>query len=773
MRTIVKILLATGSALGLATAVSAQTTPAAPAQSTDASAPVGDIIVTAQRRSESVQKVPIAIDVVSGKTLRNSAATQLSDIRQFASSVQFTETPAEPTFSIRGIGTNSFDYSVEQAVGLALDDVNITLPRVNVLSILSDVDRVEVLHGPQGTLFGKNTTAGLISITTHRPELNVLSDEAHLQVGSRDQVEVYDIINIPVGDRFALRLSAGYHMQNSPLRTLGPGTVAATNDQAFKAKALWEPNDRLTIYAIADMQYGEGDPGVWTVRSFGQGTYAPAVGNQFVRTTLTALGVVPGPDNDVAAIGTDNYLHTRSWGGQITVDYRLGEATMTSVTAYRHLERDSNLEADETPLTVLNHNTSDLEAHQFSQELRLSLPTGHVFDPVFGLYYFEQGTTAQQDQSGGLGYLPNGFALRLSTVGGLSNYAVTSRSYAAFGQTTVHLADRFRVIAGARYTVDDLTSSFFVSPLAGVCSPAALLTGGVPGCLAYVPPSLVSGGSRDHGDWSGRTGVEYDLAPHTMAYATASRGYKGAAVSTVSGYVFQINPETVVSVELGIKAALFDRRLTLDLALFHSKFSDFQTEVFDPSLGPTGAFRTGNAGGLRAQGVEAQATARPLPGLTLTGGVTYNDAHYTNYDPPCYAGQTLAQGCNLPGPTFNAAGDRLTNAPRWSETGSLGYRTEIGHDLAAHAGIDWSARSSVQFGVGDPGTIQAGYSLVNASIGIGDTADHLRLGLFVRNLFDKRFAAQIFSSFFDTGGYSQVLPDAAFRRFGATLDWHF
>ena len=347
--------------------------------------------------------------------------------------------------------------------------------------------------------------------------------------GSRDQVEIYDIVNIPVGDRFALRLSAGYQIQNSPLHTVGPGTIASTNNQAFKAKALWEPNDRLTIYAIADYQVGEGDPGVWTVRSFGQGTYAPAVGNPFVRTTLTALGIVPGPDNDTAAISADNYLHTRSWGGQVTVDYRLGEATLTSVTAYRHLERDSNLEADETPLTVLDHNTSNLEAHQFSHELRLSLPTGRLFDPVFGLYYFEQGTTAQQDQSGGLGYLPNNFPLRLSTVGGLSNYAVKSRSYAAFGQTTVHLADTFRLVAGARYTVDDLTSSFFVSPIAGVCTPTALLTGGVPGCLAYVPQSNVIGGSRDHGDWSGRAGVEYDLAPHTMAYATVSRGYKGAA----------------------------------------------------------------------------------------------------------------------------------------------------------------------------------------------------------------------------------------------------
>lgn len=733
----------------------------------------GDIIVTAQRRSESLQKVPIAISVVSGDMLRNSAATQLSDIRQFAPSVQYTETPASPTFSIRGIGTSSFDFSVEQAVGLALDDVNITLPRANVLAILSDVEHVEILRGPQGSLFGKNTTAGLISITTRKPELGVLSEQGHLQFGSRNQLQAYDIVNIPIGDRVALRLSAGYQIRDNPLRTLGPGSIAGNTDQSFKGKLLWEPTDRLSLYAIGDYQQVYGDPGLWTVRSFGAGTTAPAVGNQFVRNQLTALGIVPGPDNDTVALSANNYLRTRSYGGQVTIDYRLGGATLTSVTAYRQQKRDSTMEADETPLTVLDNNSSVTDAHQFTEELRLASPTGHLFDYVLGLYYYEQQTNSAQDQSGGLGYLPNNAPLRLSSVGGLSNYAVSSKSYAVFGQSTLHATDRLRLVAGGRYTWDDLTSSFFVSRLAGVCDPATLLTRGVAGCLAYVPPAGTIGGSRKHGDWSGRAGVEYDLAQHVMAYFTASRGYKGAAVSTVSGHVFNINPETVTSYELGLKSELFAHRLNVNLALFHSAFQDFQTEVFDPSLGPTGGFRTGNAGGLRAQGIELEVTAKPVSGLSLSGGITFNDAKFSSYFPPCYAGQTAAQGCTLSGPTFDASGDRLTNAPRWSETLAIAYQTPIGRDLKGYASADWSSRSSVQFGVGDPNTIQSGYSLVNLSVGVGDRDDHLRFSVYARNLFDKRFTSQIFASFFDTGGYSQVLPDGAFRRIGASLDWRF
>ena len=170
---------------------------------------LGAIVVTAQRRTERLRDVPIAITVVGGETLRQTGATQLSDLQQFAPSLKFTPVPGTPTFAIRGIGTNSFDYGVESAVGLAVDDVNITLPRYVPISTLADIERVEVLRGPQGLLFGKNTTAGLISVTTRRPQLGERSNEARVQFGSRKQVQVYDIINLPLGDTAAVRLRAG------------------------------------------------------------------------------------------------------------------------------------------------------------------------------------------------------------------------------------------------------------------------------------------------------------------------------------------------------------------------------------------------------------------------------------------------------------------------------------------------------------------------------------------------------------------------------------
>jgi iron complex outermembrane receptor protein len=765
------------SALALAHAAAAQA-PSAPA--TQAASPpsessdtIAEVVVTAQRRTQNLRDVPIAITVVGGDTLKKGNFTTVSDIQYLAPSVQFTPTPAAPVFQVRGVGTQTFDYGIEQAVGLALDDVSQTLPRVNVLNTLADVERIEVLRGPQGTLFGKNTSAGLVSITTRKPQFDAYTNEAHLQYGSRNQLQAYDIINIPLSDTLAVRVRAAYQTQDPTLHNVGPGRIEDGVDYALNGKILWQATDKLSLYAIGDYQQSKGDPGEWSIRKFGAGTAAPGVGNNFVRNSNTALGVVAGPDNNDVALGAYDFRHAKNYGGQLTANYDLGGPTLTSVTAYRKLEQTINLEADQSPLTVLDVNTGPLRAHQFTQEVRIASPSGQRFDYVAGLYYYNQKTNSAQDQSGGLGYLPNGSTLRLSRVGGQSNFEVESKSYAAFGEGTLRATDKLRLILGGRYTKDEITSSLFVSRLDNVCETAVLVNPAY--CHLTVPAAGTKpiGGKTSHGDWSGRAGVQYDLAPRTMAYVTVSRGYKGAGVSTVGNVAFDIDPETVLSYEAGLKADLLDRRLNLALAAFHSKYDDFQTQVFDPALGTAGAFRVGNAGGMRAQGVELEATLHAARGLTFNGGITYNDAKFTDYLAPCFAGQTAAQGCTLTGPRFDASGDKLPNAPKWSYSLNGNYERDLGPGLVGFLSANYAYRSAVLFGVGDDNTHQEGYGLLNLSAGIGGRDDRMKLSVFVHNAFDKRFAGVIFPSFFDVGGYSQVLPDAAFRRIGAAVDVRF
>lgn len=725
-----------------------------------------DIVVTAQRRSQNLQDVPIAITVVNGDALNATAANNIRDIQNFAPSLTVTEGGGQTSFRVRGVGSQSFDTSIETSVGFVIDDVVQTLPRTSTNN-LADIDRVEVLRGPQGTLFGRNTTAGLISITTRRPALGVTSYEGRVQVGSRDELQTYQIVNLPLGDTAALRLRGAVQKRSPIVRNLGPGRISDTSDSNLNAKLLFEPNDRLTLYAIGDYQRSKGDLSLSSVRRLGAGTLAPAAGTRFIANGLASRGIVPGTDNRLVNLSGDVFQRSESYSGQLTGSYDFGPATLTSVTAYRDVDITNLIDADSSSLPVLDQNRGTIKGRQFTQEVRLSNSNPARVEYVAGLFYYDRKLDTTQIQQGTLGFVPPTAPFLLSTLGGRQDARVNSKSYAGFADLTFKATDQLRLILGGRYTRDELDSVSRIVAVPGVCSTNVAFGG-----PCNVSPLPVSG-ERNGSEWSGRAGVQFDLNRDVMLYATASRGFKAAAVTVVSGNVFSIDPETVFALEAGVKGSFLNRRLGVSLAAFRSKFKDFQTEVFDPSIGAGGAFRTGNAGSLLAQGFEAELTAKPYRGLNLSAGLTYNDATFSNYFPPCYPGQTAALGCNRPGPTFDASGLRLPNAPKWVHTVTGAYETPISSSLKIFATANWSHRSSVFFGVGDPGTFQKGYGVLNLSAGIGDINDRARVSVFARNALDKRFVSRISPTFFDTGGYSQAWSDLSLRRVGAAIDWSF
>ena len=386
-----------------------------------------EVVVTAQRRSEKLNKVPIAITVIGGAQIKNTNITRLEQIQQLAPSVQYTATEGAPTFQIRGIGTTTYDFSVEQAVGIAVDDVNITLPRINPLFLLSDISQIEVLRGPQGLLFGKNTTAGLISITTGQPQIGVFSDEVYTEYGSRNELETYDIANIPVSDTVAARLRVGYQQQNTPLKNDSTGSLPDPRGYDFNGKVLWEPNDRLSVLAIANYQGSHPDPGVPTVKAFDPdpgATFAPgrtygaargapyAGGPNFIEQQLDLFGIKAGPNNNKLAQDAQTFENSQYYGGQLSINYRLGGGqNITSVTSYHEGSIVSDGEVDLTPLRVLDVNDAVIRASELTQEVRIASPSGGQFDYVGGLYFYDQEVTASQQQAGTLGLLPNDSAI--------------------------------------------------------------------------------------------------------------------------------------------------------------------------------------------------------------------------------------------------------------------------------------------------------------------------------------------------------------------------
>lgn len=739
-----------------------------------------EIVVTAQRRSESLRDVPIAITVVNGESIRQTGASQLADITQRTPSLNYTATPGVPNFSVRGVGTNSFDYGIESAVGIAIDDVNITLPRFVPLNSLADVQRVEVLRGPQGLLFGKNTTAGLISITTNKPELGSFGSSGRVQVGERDQIQMQAMVNVPIGTTAAIRVVGGYQYQNPVTEVAGPGYLPPVRRWFATGKLLWEPSDSFSLYAIADYQNNSGVEAYSTIRKFGGNDptpippmFRPYAPPDFVRTQNNALGIVASPTNSRTAIGSnDVYADQNSFGAQLSATYNAGGVAITSVTAYRNLHARANNDVDQTPIPFLDINIANTRAYQVSEEVRIANRDPGFITYVAGFYYYHQHIDAMNLQAGTLGVLPASSAIRLSAVTGQSDFDYGTTSYAPFAQLTFNLTQQLRLIAGGRYTHDQIDSTTSSTLVPNVCNLSAFLLSGGRICNGALPADRV--GSRGAGGWSARGGVEYAIASTANLYATYTRGYKGPAVSSTGGVAFEVDPETVDAYEIGAKFDLLDRVLSLNLAGFINNFHNFQAQVFDPALnGGIGAFRTGNASALKTRGVEAEFMLRPVTGLSLSGGVTYLDSEYGDYNVACFYGQTAAQGCTLPGPSFNAAGSPLVGASKWTTSLAASFEHPVSNDLKLFLNADWRYRSKFYYAINDPNTIQSGFSLVNATIGIADIGDHARFSLFARNLFDKRYASVIYPGNFSAGQYVQSLPDNAFRRFGAAFDWRF
>jgi len=771
--------LAGVSLMAVAASAQAQTSPGS-TQGATGEADGADIVVTAQRRTESLRNVPIAITVVNGESIRETGANQLSDITQRTPSLNFTATPGVPNFAIRGVGTNSFDYGIESAVGIAVDDVNITLPRFVPLNSLADVQRVEVLRGPQGLLFGKNTTAGLISITSNRPELGHFGSSGRVQVGERDQVQSQAVANLPLGSRAALRVVGGYQYQRPSTEVVGPGRLDPVRRGFVTGKLLWEPTDRLTLYGIVDYQSNSGIESYSTIRKFGgndatpiPAAFRPFAPPNFVFAQNTALGVVASPTNNKTAIGSNDIVRDeRSFGAQLSASYDAGPVTVTSVTAYRDLRARANNDVDQTPVPFFDTNIANSKSYQFSEELRLANSAPGPFNYTAGLYYFRQKIEAQILQDGTFGVFPASTPVRLSPVNGQTNFDYRTDSYAAFAQLTFNVTPSLHIIAGGRYTRDEIDSTTTVTAVPGVCNLVTFLLSGGTKCVGTLAAPIAT--SRNADGFSAKAGVEYTIGNTANFYATYTRGYKGPAISSAAGVAFNVDPEKVDAYELGAKVELFDRKLSLNVAGFINDFRDFQAQVFDPTLnGGLGSFRTGNASTLKTRGIEAEAVLRPVSGLSLSGGVTYLDAKYGDYLVACFPGQTAAQGCSLAGPSFNAAGAPLVGASKWTTTLAASFERPVSNEVKVFANGDWRYRSSFYYGIADPNTVQPGYSIVNAAIGVADVGDRVRLSVFVRNLFDKRYAAAIYQGNFSVGQYVQSLPDNAFRRFGAAFEWRF
>lgn len=743
---------------------------------------VDEIMVTAQKRAENVQDVPLAITAVRGEALANMNITQPQQLSLIDPSVRFKQSLSSSAsgLTIRGVGTSSFSAGIEQSISTVVDGVVLADPAS--LATLADVERVEILRGPQGMLFGKNASAGLVHFITNRPKLNENSGQLHFQYGERGEQVLQAIGNLAVSDSLALRLVATHNQRDGLIRNVAKDNVFTDPQDVstLTLKALWKPSNDLTVYFSADRTDNDAFCCSSTWRKVTPG-YAPAVTN-------ARYGIVAGPKNlQVAANGPSQGKSTAQ-GGTLQVDYGLGDLTLTSISAYRSVKREAFYDGDLTTVSYVDTNGGAGKTDWLSQELRLTSPIGERFDYVAGLYLYHSKASSLIRQRGQLSWItpatngvvvpiipgaPLGTIFETSTVNDIN-----STSFAGFGQVGLHITPKLDLIAGARITRDEITLDYHRAPTPGA---------------VYIPGSVTLDLHQEveNTNTSWRIGPRYNFSDDIMAYATVSRGYKGPGFSGLSAANSladqRVQPEIPTSYEVGVKAAFLDRRLIVNANVYSTTVKNFQAQVSDLTSA-TYSSRITNAGEIKTRGFEANLMARPANGLSLTAGLAYTHARYADFNGvQCYFGQPkIAQGgpCSAPPANpasldgfFNAKGLSLAGVPDWVYGVSAVYERSLSPGLRGFLQANWNWQSDVNYSIsGDPGTIQKAYGLLGGRIGVSAPDKAWSVALYASNLLDKRYAAQITPSpvtALNPGGYVQYFSPDSVRRAGISLDVAF
>jgi iron complex outermembrane receptor protein len=765
-----------------------------------------EVVVTAQKRQEKLRDVPLSIAVASDEVLKAYNVASFSELQRIVPGFNLkgsTSTSNGAGFTIRGVGTNLFGGGIQGSVGAVIDGVVMGRQSSNLFNF-NDVDHVEVLRGPQGTLFGMNASAGVLNIVTKDPT-NDLSGNVSLTYGSYDERKIDGAVSGPlIQDKLLFRLSVFADKRDGFIRNVFDGRDMNDDDQkGFRGKLLFEPLDGTVFKLSADFaQRTRNNLGATPARSV---TRLPVAGNPFAvgstQPELFFLSPLASSSNNLVDTTGSAQSTDRIRGVSLQWDQNIGDYRLTSITAYRTWDQTSSSGIDGVPLNgvgtippmppqyplpiavppdFLIRSNAAFAQHQTTQELRLASPTGGILDYVLGAFLFDQRLKTNLDQ---------GFLLS-AALGGAVLYGSTvdTLNYAGFVDANIHPTDELTFFGGARWTHETIDMTLIGSPISPVPGVATIRlsvpqgTAGQPGCGALVASAC---GHNTQSLWSWRGGARFKVATDSMLYGTVARGFKGAGFNTNSGVLGNpglLQPEISTNYEVGTKSQFLRNRIQTNLALFYETFDNFQTTSFVQTLGqPTGvgSFVPANAGKLHSKGVELQFDALLPKNITVNVAATYIDAVYAQFlTAPCYTGEFRSAA----GPCFPAvpggspqhqdlSGFALANTPKWSVNSSVNYDFALpGLPLDGFVHADYSWRSRVQWDPNqDPRGIESSVGLLGASVGAQSKDRHYRLTVYGKNL----------TNAFHTDGIAPGATTTMFlapdyqRIYGATFEVHY
>lgn len=718
-----------------------------------------EIIVSARRRDESAQDVPIALSVVSSDTLEATGNYTLTQIQQIVPSLQvFSFNPRNTNINIRGLGSNVSltNDGLENGVGFYVD--NVYYGRVGQTQFdLVDLQQIEVLRGPQGTLFGKNTTSGAINVTSRKPSFDPeFSGEASVGDYGYYQLRASASTGL-VDDLLAVRLSGAITERRGFLfNTTKHERAQDYYNWSVRGQILITPDPDFEVRIIGDFSRQKQNH-VLNVFADYFGTYddGTVIANNFAQRAARFPGYVFPTIDPFARRGeSDGHYQSNMDGYGVSgqVDWNLGPAKLTSITAYRWWDWNPANDGDSTALPVVTLAQQANRQRQFSQEFRLASDTDGPVSYVVGAYYFWQIIRGY----GKVGYgsaapawfLPavpaNVGALALDGFESNSTSDPSTKSLAFFGQADWQISDRLTLTAGLRYTHEKKEGSFNQFWVGGT-DPATL----APALAATVitlrglfnPVTSYSTRFTDN-SLSGLATLSWKLSDDARLYASYSRGNKSGGLNLTNlppGINPDVAPEKVDNYEVGFKSQWLDRALTLNLAAYWTEIGDYQTAIFEQVTQANYRQYIANIPGVRSRGFEADLSVAPAAGVSFYSSISYTDAKYLSYPDAPPAPETANLGGNQ-----DLTGERLPGVPKFTYTlggdisaplGNLGGR---GVQVYAHA--DYSHRSSYNTSSSNSRYANVpAYGLANARIGFRTDDGLFDLSVWARNLFDKDY----------------------------------
>jgi iron complex outermembrane receptor protein len=687
---------ALGHALRLSILLGSTCLPNLAAAAESPPAAVDEVIVTAQRRSESVQLVPASITAVNQAIMAQRGITDVATLQFAVPSLTLGRSLGVTQIAIRGVGR-----SVGQP-GVAINIDGVYQPRNTPMVVgQSDLDRIEVLRGPQGTLYGRNANGGAVNFITQAPTGET---EGYVQASyaTYDEYRLQSALNLPINDRVRTRLAVDYNKRDSGfVKNVAGGPDLDTVDTlAGRLRVAVDLTDNLDLDVNFNAFHGGGAGDYYVLTSLPSA--AGVTLNPFI-----SKAIVPLRYNRTSAKGptsSDRDFESLS----ATLNWKLEGFDLKSITAYQRMDNKWDMDRDGVDLAVVDAH-ADESSSTFSQEFDASGATGPV-DWVGGLYYMDDKHAQTTYYAFALGFAPlpsNSFLVQ-------SMPQYQTEAYAGFGDMTWHVNDRLRLIGGVRYS-NDKTTVVHRNYIGSMVTGATLLD------TCKTQRDVLESDSVTY-----RLGGQFDLSDNKHVYATTSTGFKSGGVN-FSGCNNTFAPENITSYEGGFKGRFLENRLTLNASAFWYDYSDFQLSQV---VGISG--RITNAASATVKGVEVESFWTPDEHWSLNGSVAFLDATFGSF--------VNTDSLNAALGPQNLKGKYLANSPKVSGNVGLSYRTSLTETGRFTARADVTARSKVYFReFNRPEESQTGYAVVNANLIWDSPSENYRVRLFANNLFDKGY----------------------------------